>query len=312
MGSFIKMIVADRHIKEGEVWFQSTKSNSLIITRSRYLTLLASHLKDSPMSQYILNAFKKFTRYSVKHDALLLSLEGYHRCLNEHYEPNSMFVNGESIALRDIEVGEPIYESRMLNDKYRWEEEWREVANETLVQYYYENHVRNPLHETPSIVNKLYVDSGRYGLGLFLGKDVYKGDVAWKYTEQEIIPIYEHHWKLMTTSNIYEESIEWRLFCEAVSWFSNYDPNRDAILLYISNDRYMNHSDTNPLVDNSKIYIYDLNTFSRDILAGTELSENYFTYHACPWASVKASHDAEWMKELKQDYEERNPTFEFS
>jgi len=274
-------VFAEEDIPKDTVIWRSTVGNSVKISRTLFRSLCDSELERSPLSKKLYNAIAMYSVYEHDEDCLCMILDNG-RFVNHSVEPNSLFVDGVSVAARDIFSGEEITEDYASYEPYPWPEPWNHFPiepDEARLEEYLKTHPENPCGDTHISRYKCYVDdTGDRGLGLFLGVDAREGDIIGEPDPNTSLYLSQEQWRTFTSSNQDDSPLS-QGFYEACTTFGFYMGDCDCILVSFDNARFVNHS-----LDASIIDFETMNIFRWDMPAGTELIDDYTKYDRCPWA----------------------------
>lgn len=117
-------LFAKQRIPKGSIWWKGIEGDNIILmNEAQYQSL--HHSADNSLKASFWSAFSTYSYYSEQMDCLILCLDNA-RYVNHSDFPNAgQMENGDplvSIALRDIEAGEEIFESYDEYDKCPWAE----------------------------------------------------------------------------------------------------------------------------------------------------------------------------------------------
>jgi len=281
-------LYADEYITKGTAIWTAYNNNILKITRPQYYQLCNSELDKSIMSLKLYNAISVYSLYDIDSDCLVMILDN-NRYVNHSNEPNSLYIDGVSIALRDIEVGEEIVEDYGSYDHFPWPEPMDNypLGHDLNIRIeYMKTHPENPCQETFLDRYKCYTQqTDDRGVGLFLGVDCKEGDVFWEMTDENVVLISEEQWKIFIESQL-EGSALSTGFYEAIAYYSFYMASYNSMVLCVDNARFINHSKDGTIVDLDGVY----NVFGRDYSAGIEIVDDYSKYDKCDWVNFAWAH----------------------
>jgi len=295
-------VYAKEFIPADTVWWNEQLGiNVLLISRTQYKTLCESDRDESisPLSHSLWDMISTYCPYSAERDSLVLIMDNG-RHVNHSDEPNSMYKNGVSVALRDIAPGEEIFENYHAYDKYCWPEPWdafsEDVLNSVdnaLREAYAELHADEENDGTACMKVGCYVSNSgnsEKGMALVSEYDVKAGEVLWS-EKDSVLRIPQAMWEVFQSSCISGSSIT-QSFYQAVLSYGYYDRRTNSLNITLDNGRFKNHGQDNPSGKTIRIKGYLHTVASRDLKAGTEVEEDYNAYDVCPWENLSF----EWEK----------------
>ena len=308
LGQFSAYALQD--IQKGQIWLETNDSNSLVLTRKQYITLLNSEIETHSTGKKLFLTIKNYTLFDKLNDHLVFHLAGAGCTIyGDKTTANSRFICHMARATRDIKKNDELI---FLNE-YVWPEEWKCNANAVQYGYYTFCHPIE-IPKTPFDTLQMYVDKCKHGesqgIGLFVGVDCKRGEYTWRDDDHLFLSIDKDQFNMVAESEMGVLSKVFQDFRQCIVLFSNYDHNVDKLILCLNNERYKNHS-SNPEIDNSHLFTDGYTCLQVDVQANSEIRESYFTYHNCPWAQVYPSHTADWIQELKREAIESNPEMQF-
>jgi len=286
--------------------------NCLLVSRSLYKTLCDS-MRDksiSPQSHALWDMISSFCPYDAETDSLVLIMDNG-RYVNHSDDPNSGYVNGNGIALRDIVPGEEILENYNEYDNYCWPEPWDDFSEDiihsidsSLRKAYAEAHPDEDFDYTACSKLNCTVrvaGSEEKGMALVLDSDVKAGEVLWS-EKGSVFRIPQKAWEAFEKSCMLGSSTS-LLFQQAAMNYGYYDRESNALLITLDNGRFKNHSSDNPSGKTIRTSDGLLQTVAaRDLKSGSEIEEDYNAYDVCPWPGVSF----QWEKNV-EGYKQSTP-----
>eukprot|EP01001_Neometanema_parovale_P009042 NODE_5293_length_960_cov_138.823178_g5078_i0.p1 GENE.NODE_5293_length_960_cov_138.823178_g5078_i0~~NODE_5293_length_960_cov_138.823178_g5078_i0.p1 ORF type:complete len:294 (-),score=16.18 NODE_5293_length_960_cov_138.823178_g5078_i0:14-895(-) len=133
------------------------------------------------------------------------------------------------------------------------------------------------------------------GLGIFATATIPAGTIYWRPTDSNTLKLKRSQYYTLCHSECTLSPLS-KALQEAFASYAVYFPLEDALVLFLDNARFMNHSET----PNSKMNTDGSSVALRDIHPGEELCEDYGQFTAyCwpePWDPSPATIDAEAVK----------------
>lgn len=118
-------------LPKGTKWWKGNESNTLLMSKEQYTALGQSHMTFK--SQIMMQGLQTYCYYEKKIDSIVWCLDDA-RYVNHSIQPNSGFDQFKtpllSVALRDIEPGEEIFENYENYDYCTWAPEVSEIRFE--------------------------------------------------------------------------------------------------------------------------------------------------------------------------------------
>ena len=156
-------------------------------------------------------------------------------------------------------------------------------------------------------VSKTHVDSSPiHALGLFATELIPKDSVYWTYEPWVNVTTFSHTQYKYVHDSERTISLESKYMWDGFRVYSFYVKEIDSLMFGLDNSRFINHSETpNSAFDYNKKGRIAL----RDIQAGEEITENYYSY-GYPWTEEKDEDFLPVNKQLQDEYLEKNGKLE--
>ncbi|KAI9006908.1 hypothetical protein DFJ74DRAFT_379576 [Hyaloraphidium curvatum] len=126
-----------------------------------------------------------------------------------------------------------------------------------------------------------------HGLGTFTTAPLQEGQIFWFLDDKKVLRVTKaNHDLLLWAANLHPE--RYGPLCDAMHCYCYYEEPKNALMFILDGGRYLNHSES-PTSVFRLVNGYQVTVAARDLPAGTEIVEDYFTYDRAPWCPAPLS-----------------------